>query len=188
MLNTAGSVITAAISSPRSAITLDEALGVVPGEHDQRVGELRRARPGPTATGRGWSAGPASVGIDVVAPVHDVLPAVVVALEAHEQATPGDGAREAHGCADRLAAGVGEAHLLDARHGLDDLLGGLDLELVGHPEAGAQRRRSASWTAVVTTGGDGRGSSARGRAGSRCTRGRRRRSGASPVPSAMNGG
>jgi len=61
-----------------------------------------------------------------------------VALEAHQQAAARDGPRQAHRGAHGLAARVGEAHHLEAGHGVDDLLGGLDLELVGHAEAGAQ--------------------------------------------------
>ena len=115
-----------------------KAVEVVPGQDDERVGELlghagaRGHRPG--MIGR-----PRLVGIDVVAPVHDVLPAVVVALEAHQQAPAGDRPRQPDRRADGLAAGVGEAHHLDAGHRLDDLLRGLDLELVGRPETGAQR-------------------------------------------------
>ena len=114
-----------------------EAVGVVPRQDDERVGELlghaeaRGHRP--RMVGR-----PGLVGVDVVAPVHDVLPTVVVTLEAHQQAPPGDRPRQAHGGAHGLAARVGEAHHLDARHRIDDLLGRLDLELVGRPEAGAQ--------------------------------------------------
>jgi hypothetical protein len=58
-------------------------------------------------------------------------------LEAHQDAAPGEGACEAHRRAHGLAAGVGEAHHLQAGHGVDDLARRLDLELVGEAEGGA---------------------------------------------------
>ena len=61
VLNTAGSVITAATWSPRSAITAGKLSGIVPGQHDERGGQLGRDA-GPDGTGRGLLAGPASSG------------------------------------------------------------------------------------------------------------------------------
>ena len=47
--------------------------------------------------------------------------AVVAPLPLHDLVLAGVGAREADGRLRRLGAGVGEAHLVDARHGLHDL-------------------------------------------------------------------
>ena len=63
---------------------------------------------------------------------------MVVPLEAEHDPASGVGAGQPDRGADGLAAGVGEPHHLDAGHRVDHLLGGLDLQLVGQPEAGSE--------------------------------------------------
>ncbi len=73
-----------------------------------------------------------------------VVPAVVVPLELDEAGPAGVAAGQADGGHRRLGAGVGEAHLLGARHRSLDQLGDLDLDLGGRGEQGALRRRFAN--------------------------------------------
>src|SRR5262249_51239309 len=80
---------------------------------------------------------PGRCGIHVVAPVDGVLPAVVVALEPDQQPAAGVGAGDPHGAAHSLAAGVGEAHHVDAWDGVDYLAGRLDLHRVWQSRAGS---------------------------------------------------
>ena len=60
---------------------------------------------------------------------HRVVPAVVAALELDHVAPAGRRAREPEGMERRLAARAGEQHLLERRHGGDEPLGELDLDL-----------------------------------------------------------
>ena len=113
-----------------------QAVGIVPGQDDQGVRQLKRhAGPG---RDRARALGAGRDRVDVVRPVDRVLPAVVVPLEPDDQPAAGVGAGEPDGGADHLAAGVGEAHHLDAGDGVDDLGGGLHLQLVGQPRAGPE--------------------------------------------------
>ena len=152
MLKTAASVMTAATSSPRSVHQPTKLSGSFQVSTIERVGSSSAGTPGPAATGAGRAGRPGQCRVHVVAPVNGVLPAVVVPLEADDQPPPGVRARQPHRRADGLAAGVGEPHLLDAGHRVDHLLGRLDLELVGQPEAGAQIGDRARRPPAVTAG------------------------------------
>ena len=136
VLKTAGSVMTAATSSPRSDITRTKLSGSFQ-VSTIKVSASSRGTPGPAATGRGIRRA-GGCGIDVVAPVDGVLPAVVVPLEADDDPPSGVGPGEADGGSHDLAARVGETHHLDARDRCDHLLGRLDLEFVGQAEAGSE--------------------------------------------------
>ena len=87
VLNTAGSVITAATWSPRSSMTAVKLSGSFQ-VSTMSVDSSSAGTPGPDATGRG-AGRPGQFGVHVVAPVDRVLPAVVVPLEADDQPTPG---------------------------------------------------------------------------------------------------
>ena len=66
-----------------------------------------------------------------------VAHAVVAALEFEDLVAPGVGAREPHGVGVGLRAGADEAHLLGARHRVDDLGGEADAVGVVGEERGA---------------------------------------------------
>ena len=106
------------------AVALDRGSGsvdVVVGGHDRVAGGARgHARCGREAEGRkpGAGFGEQAVGVTVVA-----------ARELEDAVAPGEPAREPKCAHRRLGARGDEPHLLDRRHGVDDLLGQLDLPL-----------------------------------------------------------
>lgn len=114
----------------------DETLRVIPGQHFQCAAEFgghTRAH----GNGSGMVGRACQVHVDMVGPVHGVLPPVVVAFESDDQAPAGGGARQPHGGADGLGSGVGEPHLFDAGYRRDHLFCRFDLQFVGQSETGS---------------------------------------------------
>ena len=131
-----GSVITAAISSPCSAKARSTASGSFHGSTSSELGD--DAGHAGRAGHRGRVIGRAGAReIGVRREVDRVRPAVVVALEAHDQPPTRRGAGEAERVLHALRAGVAEAQQLDRGHARRDGVGGLALELVAEREVAA---------------------------------------------------
>ena len=110
--------------------------GVVPGQDQQRVGDdpghAGRAGDGVRVVDRARARK-----IGMCREVDGVRPAVVVALEAHDQRASGRRACEAQRVLHALGSRVAEAQELDRRHACRDRVRGLPLELVAEGEVAA---------------------------------------------------
>ena len=110
-----------------------EPVEVVPAKHDQALaGPGRHA--GRLGRHRGMVGRAPRLGRRVRRPVDRVRPAVIVALEAHDQVAAGERPGEAERVLGALGPGASEAHEVDAGHPLAHRPGRPGLEVVGERE------------------------------------------------------